>query len=117
MKVVIALLLLLLGAFFLMNNSPEGTTIEDVGESATRPFRYASLLAKEPEEKIQIPIRNLRRSQIADTWGAPRGSDRKHQGRRAANGERIGGRHAEQEAPQQPRAAQDAYQSDGHPDG
>ena len=80
MKAAIVILLLLLGAFFLVNNLPEGSTIEDASETAIRPFRYASLLAKEPEEKIQIPIRQLKRSQIANTWGAPRGTDRKHQG-------------------------------------
>ena len=80
MKAVVVTLLLLVGAFLLVNNSPGGTTIEYVGETATRPFRYASLLVKEPEEKIRIPIRDLKPTQIANTWGAPRGADRRHQG-------------------------------------
>ena len=74
------MLLLLLGAILLVNNSPEGFVMDDIGETTTRPFRYASLLAKAPEEKIRIPIRDLKRSQITNTWGAPRGDDRKHQG-------------------------------------
>ena len=80
MKAAIIILLLLLGGFFLVNNAPEDSFVGELGESATRPFKYASLLAKEPEEKINIPIRGLKRSQIANTWGAPRGTDRTHQG-------------------------------------
>lgn len=43
-------------------------------------LRYASLLAAEPEAKIEIPIRKVTKKQISDTWGAPRGNDRQHQG-------------------------------------
>jgi murein DD-endopeptidase MepM/ murein hydrolase activator NlpD len=42
--------------------------------------RYASLINKPPDAKIAIPIRGIRPQQIADTWGAARGSDRKHEG-------------------------------------
>ena len=80
MKAAIIILLLLLGGFLLVNNAPEGSFVGELGDSAARPFRYASLLAKEPEEKINIPIRGLKKSQIANTWGAPRGTDRTHQG-------------------------------------
>ena len=80
MKAVVIILILLVGGFILVNNSPAENVLYDLGDTATRPFKYASLLAKEPEEKIEIPIRGLRRSQIANTWGAPRGADRKHQG-------------------------------------
>ena len=80
MKAAIIILLLLLGGFLLVNNAPEDSFVGELGDSAARPFRYASLLAKEPEEKINIPIRGLKKSQIANTWGAPRGTDRTHQG-------------------------------------
>lgn len=43
-------------------------------------FRYASLINKPPDAKIAIPIRSVRLQQIADTWGAARGADRKHEG-------------------------------------
>jgi murein DD-endopeptidase MepM/ murein hydrolase activator NlpD len=43
-------------------------------------FRYASLINKPPDRKIAIPIRGIRVEQIADTWGAVRGADRKHEG-------------------------------------
>lgn len=80
MKAAIVILLLLFGGFLLVNNAPEDTFVDEIGDSAAMPFRYASLLAKEPEGKINIPIRGLKRDQIANTWGAPRGSDRTHQG-------------------------------------
>ena len=80
MRAAIIILLLLLGGFVLVNNAPEDSFVDEIGDSATMPFKYASLLAKEPEAKIDVPIPGLERSQIANTWGAPRGSDRKHQG-------------------------------------
>lgn len=80
MKAVVAILVMMLVGMVLVNSAPEGSLVDGIGDSATRPFRYASLLAKTPEEKIQIPVRGLHRSQITDTWGAPRGVDRKHQG-------------------------------------
>jgi murein DD-endopeptidase MepM/ murein hydrolase activator NlpD len=43
-------------------------------------FRYASLINRPPDAKIAIPIRGIRVQQIADTWGAVRGADRKHEG-------------------------------------
>ena len=43
-------------------------------------MRYRSLINKPPDAKIAIPIRGIRVQQIADTWGAPRGDDRKHEG-------------------------------------
>lgn len=49
-------------------------------ESLVAPFRYAALYAREPEAKINVPIRKIIRRQIADTFGAPRGNDRRHQG-------------------------------------
>ena len=79
-KAIIILLALLVGAAFVVNNAPDGGFMDRIGETTTRPFKYASLLAKEPEEKIRIPIRDLNRSRITNTWGAPRGADRKHQG-------------------------------------
>ena len=43
-------------------------------------IRYRSLINKPPDAKISIPIRGIRVQQIADTWGAARGADRKHEG-------------------------------------
>ncbi|HSK74689.1 MAG TPA: M23 family metallopeptidase, partial [Pyrinomonadaceae bacterium] len=64
------------------NFSPDVETSEPstAEKTVTAPFRYAALLAKEPEAKIQIPIRSVKRRQIADTFHEPRGEDRLHQG-------------------------------------
>lgn len=51
-----------------------------LGEKIVLSARYASLINKPPEMKIGIPIRGVRAQQIADTWQAPRGADRKHEG-------------------------------------
>jgi peptidoglycan LD-endopeptidase LytH len=84
MKQVLIIAVLILTAFILINNYwPEGNAPRErrsVAERAAAPFRYAALLAKEPEAKIQIPIRAVKARQITDTFGAPRGSDRTHQG-------------------------------------
>jgi peptidoglycan LD-endopeptidase LytH len=41
---------------------------------------YASLLPAEPDETLLIPVEGVRVSEIADTWGAPRGGGRLHEG-------------------------------------
>lgn len=55
-------------------------TVLIFGERITLYARYWELMNKEPEARIAIPIRGVRSQQIADTWGAKRGADRKHQG-------------------------------------
>jgi murein DD-endopeptidase MepM/ murein hydrolase activator NlpD len=50
------------------------------GNSIVLYIRYRSLINKPPDAKIAIPIRGIRVQQIADTWGAQRGADRKHEG-------------------------------------
>lgn len=80
MKALILVLAVLVGGLILVNTAPEDSFVGDIGESAARPFKYASLLAKEPEERINIPIRGLKKRQVSNTWGAPRGADRQHQG-------------------------------------
>jgi murein DD-endopeptidase MepM/ murein hydrolase activator NlpD len=42
--------------------------------------RVARLYSQTPESKISMPFTNIRKQQIADTWQAPRGTDRRHQG-------------------------------------
>ena len=50
------------------------------GGGSLKHVRYLSMLGKPAEERIQMPIRGIRPQQIADTWNAPRGADRKHAG-------------------------------------
>ena len=40
----------------------------------------ARLYTKEPDQTIAMPIQDVSKKQIADTWHAPRGSDRLHEG-------------------------------------
>lgn len=85
MKSFLILITIVFAAFFAVNNfAPNAFVFErPLAENAEKvivPFRYAALLAKEPETKIEIPIRSVKKSQITDTFGAPRGADRRHQG-------------------------------------
>ena len=81
MKAFFIILLIIFGLFAFINNSPEvSRPVKEVTEKAAASFRYAELLTKEPEAKIEIPIRKIKSSEIADTFGAPRGNDRQHQG-------------------------------------
>lgn len=49
-------------------------------QSTMLPFRIAALLAKAPDTSIAMPLAHVRRRQIADTWHAPRGKQRLHEG-------------------------------------
>src|SRR6266851_7820831 len=40
----------------------------------------ARLYTMEPDQTIAMPIQDVSKKQIADTWHAPRGSDRLHEG-------------------------------------
>jgi murein DD-endopeptidase MepM/ murein hydrolase activator NlpD len=40
----------------------------------------ATLYTQEPESRIAMPLRDVKKVQIADTWGAPRGIGRRHEG-------------------------------------
>lgn len=40
----------------------------------------AQLYAKEPDKKIAMPVKDVSKSQIANTWHAARGTDRLHEG-------------------------------------
>ena len=80
-KNLLICVVILFAAFVFINNfAPETEIVQESQRKITAPFKYASLLTKEPEEKINIPIRNVKAKQIADTFHAPRGADRLHQG-------------------------------------
>lgn len=42
--------------------------------------RVARLYTQEPESRIAMPLQDVTKRQIADTWGAPRGTGRRHEG-------------------------------------
>lgn len=43
-------------------------------------LHVARLYTETPESRIAMPLENVRRQQIADTWQAPRGTSRRHEG-------------------------------------
>jgi murein DD-endopeptidase MepM/ murein hydrolase activator NlpD len=42
--------------------------------------RVAHLYTQEPDRRIAMPLEDVSKQQIADTWGAPRGDGRTHEG-------------------------------------
>lgn len=46
----------------------------------TMPIKLAKLSAQEADRELLMPVFGHRVSEIADTWGAPRGEDRVHEG-------------------------------------
>ena len=42
--------------------------------------RVVKLYTQEPDARLAMPLENISKRQIADTWQAPRGADRKHEG-------------------------------------
>lgn len=47
---------------------------------ATAPRAIAELRAMPPPAAMPVPVQGVRAARVADTFGAPRGRDRKHQG-------------------------------------
>ena len=42
--------------------------------------RVARLYSREPDRRLSMPVQNVSKKEIANTWQAPRGADRRHQG-------------------------------------
>ena len=53
-----------------------------IGLSDTLVFyaRVARLYTKSPDTKIAMPLEDVSKKEVADTWGAPRGTGRRHEG-------------------------------------
>src|SRR5687767_8716574 len=71
---------LFFAAAALINNSTFSAPVERAASGVAMPFRYAQFLTQQPEEKITIPVKGVHAGQISDTWHAPRGGGRLHQG-------------------------------------
>lgn len=81
MKTLLVLVVIIFVGFALVNNLPTASfELKRAAGGAAASYRYAELLTKTPEAKIKNPIRKIKAAQIADTYGAPRGADRQHQG-------------------------------------
>ena len=63
--------------FFLLVVTGAGSYLAD---TAVFYARVARLYTETPDSKIAMPLENMSKRQIADTWQAPRGTGRKHEG-------------------------------------
>lgn len=77
MKRLVKLSLIFVAVLFVVMISGAGGYIAD---TAIFYGRIAKLYTKEPDSKIAMPVQDVRKSEIANTWQAPRGTDRLHQG-------------------------------------
>lgn len=74
------IVLVLVGGVSLRYRENLRPRIREKWEAVVLPLRIARL-AKEPaEEKLPMPVAGIRVGQVADTWGASRGTLRKHEG-------------------------------------
>lgn len=51
-----------------------------IADKLTFYARVAQLYTQEPDRRIAMPFADVSKRQIADTWGAPRGTGRRHEG-------------------------------------
>jgi peptidoglycan LD-endopeptidase LytH len=51
-----------------------------IADKLTFYARVARLYTREPDRKIAMPFEDVSKRQVADTWGAPRGAGRTHEG-------------------------------------
>lgn len=51
-----------------------------IADTFTFYARVAHLYTQEPDRRIAMPFEDVSKRQIADTWGAPRGTGRRHEG-------------------------------------
>ena len=77
MKRLVRLSLVVVAIFFVAMVSGVGSYVAD---TAIFYARIAKLYTREPESRIAMPVQDVRKAQIANTWQAPRGTDRLHQG-------------------------------------
>ena len=64
------------GLFLLMVTGLGGT----IADTLTFYGRVAHLYTQEPDRKIAMPFEDVSKRQVTDTWGAPRGTGRRHEG-------------------------------------
>jgi len=69
--------LLVLSPLFLLLLISAGVKFSD---SLVLYVRYAPLYSQAPDRKLSMPVQGVAKKQIANTWGAPRGDSRHHEG-------------------------------------
>jgi murein DD-endopeptidase MepM/ murein hydrolase activator NlpD len=79
-------LAVLLVVTFLILGSVTGMTgaaarvAEKLSDRLVLYVHMAQLYTKEPDRKLAMPVKDVSRAQVANTWHAPRGTDRLHKG-------------------------------------
>lgn len=77
MKRLVKISSVLVVAWLLLSVTGLGGVIAD---RLTFYARVARLYTQEPDRQIAMPFADVSKRQIADTWGAPRGTGRRHEG-------------------------------------
>jgi peptidoglycan LD-endopeptidase LytH len=57
-----------------------GRVAERITDRLVLYVHMAQLYTKEPDRKLAMPVKDVSRDQVANTWHAPRGTDRLHEG-------------------------------------
>jgi murein DD-endopeptidase MepM/ murein hydrolase activator NlpD len=67
---------------FLILGSVTGisSVAEKIADRLVLYVHMAQLYTKDPDRKLAMPVKNVSKDQIANTWHAPRGTDRLHEG-------------------------------------
>jgi murein DD-endopeptidase MepM/ murein hydrolase activator NlpD len=76
----IAVLIFLLAAVLLTGRALASSHARELLQLLVTPYRIARLQLEPPDQVLLVPVRGVRREQVANTWGAPRPGDRRHQG-------------------------------------
>ncbi|MDQ5844039.1 MAG: M23 family metallopeptidase [Acidobacteriota bacterium] len=57
-----------------------GRVVERVADKLVLYVHVARLYAEEPDQALAMPVKDVRKEQVANTWRAARGTDRLHEG-------------------------------------
>jgi murein DD-endopeptidase MepM/ murein hydrolase activator NlpD len=79
-KFVRVLLLAVFATFLFANWSAFTWGVSKMANKVVLYIRIAELYTKDPDREISMPVANVRKKEIANTWQAPRGTDRQHEG-------------------------------------
>ena len=79
-KLALPALVLLSVAVVLINGAAISAGTEKVTSKLLFAVHVVALYAKAPDQKLEMPVQGVTKSQIADTWHVPRAGDRLHEG-------------------------------------
>ncbi len=61
-------------------NAAAGDVAEKIANRLVLYVHMAQLYTEEPDQKLAMPVKDVLKDQVANTWHAPRGTDRLHEG-------------------------------------